>query len=321
MSQTDYKRSVIVGAFITIGLIIIIGGIFLIGTKEQLFGKQVSVKVIFDDVGGLQKGNNVWLSGVKIGTVKNVSIIGHGKVQATLNIQRAAASFIFKNTKAKIGSDGFIGNRIIVLYGGLENSGMITNGEILAGEQAVSSDQMLLTLQASNKNMLQITEELKQIIHGISKGTGTLGVLIKDDAIVKQLQTAITNTKDASVKTNEALNDVRRFTQKLNSSGGLADKLITDTIIFSTIVDVVSQIRETSLSASRLVENLELASKNLSNKNAPAGMLLENEQVALDIKEMISNLKVSSKKLDEDLEAVQHSIFLRKYFKKKSKQE
>lgn len=36
---------------------------------------------LFDDVGGLQTGNNVWLSGVKIGTVSSLSFYGKKQVR------------------------------------------------------------------------------------------------------------------------------------------------------------------------------------------------------------------------------------------------
>jgi phospholipid/cholesterol/gamma-HCH transport system substrate-binding protein len=50
-------------------------------------------------------------------------------------------------------------------------------------------------------------------------------------------------------------------------------------------------------------------------------MLLNDEQSANNIKITLQNLQSASKKLDEDLEAVQHNFLLRGFFKKKAKQE
>ena len=66
MNPFKNKHSVIVGIFISIALIILIIGVFTLGGQHDTFVEKISVKAVFDDVNGLQTGNNVWLSGVKI---------------------------------------------------------------------------------------------------------------------------------------------------------------------------------------------------------------------------------------------------------------
>jgi phospholipid/cholesterol/gamma-HCH transport system substrate-binding protein len=61
--------------------------------------------------------------------------------------------------------------------------------------------------------------------------------------------------------------------------------------------------------------------EGLQNKNSPAGMLLSDEKSAANLKATFQNLQSASKKLDEDLEAVQHNFLLRGFFKKKAKQD
>ena len=70
--------------------------------------------------------------------------------------------------------------------------------------------------------------------------------------------------------------------------------------------------------AKQLVSNLKEASKD---PNSPVGVLLHDEQAGAQLKSAIANLESSSKKLDEDLEAIQHNFLLRRYFKNKTKKE
>jgi phospholipid/cholesterol/gamma-HCH transport system substrate-binding protein len=50
-------------------------------------------------------------------------------------------------------------------------------------------------------------------------------------------------------------------------------------------------------------------------------MFLHDEKTAAGLKNTLQNLQSASKKLDEDLEAVQHNFLLRGFFKKKAKKD
>jgi len=64
---------------------------------------------------------------------------------------------------------------------------------------------------------------------------------------------------------------------------------------------------------------LQQAQQQLNNRNNAAGALLNDEELAVRLKNTITNLEAASKNLNEDLLALQHNFFLRGYFKNKSK--
>src|SRR5215471_16780596 len=111
------NHSVIVGIFITVGLIILAMAVFILGSQQKTFAKAATIKAVFEDVNGLQAGNNVWLFGVKVGTIKKINFYGETKVEVIMSIEKDATTRIHKDATAKISSDGFIGNKIIVLTG------------------------------------------------------------------------------------------------------------------------------------------------------------------------------------------------------------
>lgn len=319
MNKSDYKRPFIVGVFIFTGILILVAGVFLIGNQEKIFGKKFTLNIMFDDIGGLKTGNNVWLSGVKVGTVKKISFIKEARVEVSVSVMKDAASLIWKNSKAKVSSDGFIGSKIVIIYGGTAESGLVTNGDLLQSEKGISTEEMMLTLQSNNKNLLQITDDFKKIAGKIANGEGTIGGLVNDNTIINDLRHSIRNLKTVSEKSEKAIKDIQRFTIQLNNKDGLISDLINDTTVFRKIMKTVTQIEETATAASSLADNLKTASNKLNDPDKPAGMLLQNEETANDLKEIIKNLKTSSKKLDEDLEAIQHNFLFRGYFRKKAK--
>src|SRR5688572_20888749 len=141
MKTQRNKRAVTVGLFVAVGVIILLVGIFTLGGQQKSFVRAINVNAIFDDVAGLQIGNNIFFSGVKIGTVKKVEFYGDSKVRVQLHIEKKAQEFVKKDAKAKIGTDGLIGNKIIVIYGGSTQEEAIEGGETLIVEKAMSTDE------------------------------------------------------------------------------------------------------------------------------------------------------------------------------------
>src|ERR1051325_2655213 len=141
MKSTSNTRATIVGIFIFLGLAIFIITVLTLGSQHKTFQRSVTIKAVFDDVNGLQKGNNIWFSGVKIGTVKKVSISGNAKVEVSLDIEEHSHQFIRKDAKAKISTDGFIGNKIVVIYGGSPQVPEVEPGDVLGIEKLLSTDE------------------------------------------------------------------------------------------------------------------------------------------------------------------------------------
>ena len=149
--QNTTKKAVTVGIFVFLGLLIFIAGVLTLGGQKNTFQKKITVKAIFDDVGGLQTGNNVWFSGVKIGTVKNMMFSGNSKVEVIMNIDKKAQQYIRKDAKAKISSEGFIGNKLVVIYGGSMQTQPIEENDLLDVESGLSTDEIMATFQENNK--------------------------------------------------------------------------------------------------------------------------------------------------------------------------
>ena len=94
MKATQTKRAVIVGIFIFIGVMIFVAGILVLGGQKKTFKKTITMKAIFNDVNGLLDGNNVWFSGVKVGTIKNIRLIDSAKVEVEMKIEEKSRLLI-----------------------------------------------------------------------------------------------------------------------------------------------------------------------------------------------------------------------------------
>ncbi len=163
MNESPNKRAVIVGLFVFTGLAFLVAGTLMVGNLHETFTNKMEIIARFDDVAGLKKGNNVWFSGVKIGTVSNLEFFGESQVEVRLKIDKKTQQYIRKDTKVKLSSDGLIGNKILVIYGGTEKYPEVQEGDTLGVEKTFTSEDMINTLQENNKNILAITADFKTI--------------------------------------------------------------------------------------------------------------------------------------------------------------
>ena len=322
---TNNKRAIIVGIFIFLGIAIFIITVLTLGSQHKTFEKSITISAVFDDVNGLQKGNNVWFSGVKIGTIKKISLAGNSRVNVIMNIEEHSHQFIRKNAKAKISTDGLIGNKIVVIYGGSPQTPEVETGDVLGIDKLPTTDEMMNTLAKNNDNFLEITNGFKVISKRLVDGQGTIGKLMTDETLVNNLDATANTLKRTSLNLEKVSSNVAAYTAKLSSQGSLANDLITDTVIFNKLRSTVQQLQQVAETSKSIMDNLKTSTntfnEGLNNKNTPVGMLLHDEQAATNIKITLKNLQASTKKLDEDLEALQHNFLLRGFFRKKVRNE
>jgi phospholipid/cholesterol/gamma-HCH transport system substrate-binding protein len=130
------------------------------------------------------------------------------------------------------------------------------------------------------------------------------------------MNTATLSLKNASAKAQLLVGELNNFSAGLNKKGNLANELMNDTIVFNSIKSSVLQLQQIADTANVFIAHLKETS---NNPNTSIGVLLHDEQAGAYLKSTIKNLESGSKKLDEDLEALQHNFLFRRFFKNKAK--
>ena len=101
--EKQSKRAVIVGVFVFLALVIFVLGVMTLGGQKSLFNRGAKINAVFNEVNGLQPGNNVWFAGVKVGTVQDVMITEDGKVKVEMNLDKDHISVIKKRCNSQGG--------------------------------------------------------------------------------------------------------------------------------------------------------------------------------------------------------------------------
>jgi len=317
MNPSPNRQAVVVGLFTAAAIAILAGAVLTIGDINDSFTRKVTVTAVFDEVSGLKKGDNIWFSGVKVGTVKSMRFQEDSKVEVVLRVDREATPFIHKDVLAKVGSDGLIGNRIVVLYAGTPNAPTLEDGDVLSIGKTVSTEEIMATLQENNKNLLGITSDLKVVSGKLAAGEGTIGKLLTDESLYASVNDTAATLNGASDNAKTMTSSLSTFASKLNEKGSLPNDLVTDKTTYASLTATVTELHETGARASELVGTL---ATGVANPNSPVGALMGDGAAGGDLKQTIENLNRGTELLNEDLEAAQHNFLLRGFFKKRDKE-
>jgi phospholipid/cholesterol/gamma-HCH transport system substrate-binding protein len=186
------------GIFVSISITLFIVGIYLIGQRQQLFSKTFHINGIFKDIKGLQVGNNVHFSGINVGIVEGIQQITDSTVRVDMLIDDGTRKFMKKNAKALIGSDGLMGNKIVIIIPGPSCAQEISDNDIVETTKSVSMDDILVKIKVTADNAANITDDLSDIMQNIHDGKGTIGKLLMDSALAKNVDDALVNIKQGA---------------------------------------------------------------------------------------------------------------------------
>src|ERR1700761_6852283 len=319
MDSTENKRAIIVGLFLALGLVVFIVGVFTLGSQSKSFAKSIHISAVFDDVSGLKTGNSVWFSGVKVGSISKIHFIGPAQVDVRMSIDEASQQYVHRNAGVHIGSDGLIGNKLIVIDGGSPQAPIVQDGDVLQTEKLTSTDDMLKVLQQNNQNLLSITGDFKLLSRKILQGKGTVGALMADSTMGIQIRNSMQNFEKTSASAARLAGQLEQFSRKMNTKGGLADKLLTDTVTFNRIKSVTNELQKSAANTTDITNNLKKTVDKFNRNDNVIGVLLNDPQSAAKVQGTIDKLQKGSVLLNEDLEAAQSNFLLRGFFKNKAK--
>ncbi|RZJ71038.1 MlaD family protein [Flavobacterium sp.] len=203
MNEKSNNFKVRLGLFISVGILIFFLAIFFIGKQKNLFDPVFQLSTNFKNVSGLQVGNTVRFSGINVGTVDNIVIMNDTTVRVDMLIKSDVQKFIRKDSQAAIGSEGIIGDRVVVLSSGNPSQPTVKEGAVIASSEPTETDAIIASLSVTADNAAVATGEISTMLENINKGQGTLGRLIRDTTMADNIDKTIVNLKTSTKKLDQ----------------------------------------------------------------------------------------------------------------------
>jgi phospholipid/cholesterol/gamma-HCH transport system substrate-binding protein len=314
----DLSRNVKLGVFVFTGTLFLIVLLYFIGSKRNLFSSTLKISAKFYNADGLMSGNSVRFAGINIGTVESVEIINDSTVLVQMVIQNKATQHIKKNSIASIGTDGLMGNKLVNISSVNKTAGSIEDGDELTTLKAVSTSDMMRTLSITNENILAITEDLKEISSKLNK-SNSLWSFLSDTTITDDLRQTIVSIRLTGERTAYVAGDLTKLMAGVKEGKGTLGALLVDTSLSNNLHQSIVSIKMVSKDLAIVSGDLSHITKGIKNGEGAVGTLLMDTTFVHNMNKSMENINTGSKGLSDNMEALKHSIFLRKYFKKQEK--
>jgi len=316
------SQEIRLGLFVIISTILFVLAVYLIGQKKNMFKKTFTISSYFQNVHGLQKGNNVRYSGINIGTVKDIEMVNDSTIKVAMSVEEKITSYIKKNAIATIGSDGLVGNMIVNILPGTGYDDMIANGDIIQSYSKIGAEDILSTLSVSTENAAILTSDLLKITQAMIKGKGTLALLLNDTVMAKDLSNSVTNLQTASQSASNTLNEINQIISSLKTNNvTVLGMLLNDSVSGKRIKSTVKNLETSSKEIETMLYNINTTVNDFNTSSGAYNYIVKDTMSVTDLKSILKNINEGTDKFNQNMEALKHNFLTRSYFRKLERQE
>ncbi|MBA4393945.1 MAG: mammalian cell entry protein [Desulfobacca sp.] len=230
------------------------------------------------------------MAGIEVGQVKDIKL-KEGRALVTMTIRKGVP--VYEDAQAIIKSQGVLGDKFIEISSGRASAQVLKEGgQISSSRSTVEFDDLLAKASPAMDNISKITknlgdvlgteegknnlketffnikkttEDIKSLTAGLSQGEGTMGKLIRDDALYQDMRTTVTGLKDTVTQmqggqgsigkflkdeefyneTKKTLTSLQNVAKKIDSGEGTLGKLVNDDALYKEAKETMSNLNQT----------------------------------------------------------------------------
>ena len=282
MAKTTKDKSIRVGLLVSVALFTLMLFLFFIGSEQKIFARKNEYEVRLENVTGLSQGNPVRMSGVTIGTIRDITLPRDPKqkqVEIILMVDRKYEERLRGDSRARLKKLGLLtGDSYIEITPGTPRFPLLEPGTLIPAQRQTDVEALITSGEDLMENLVQISYSLKNVLARVDRGEGLLGEMTTAPETKQRITDTLLTTLN---KTNAALTH-------MESGKGVMGKLIYD--------DVYAEQLTTSItSAARSLESVTAnVQRSFETGDGLVPALMNDPEGKRRIYEVIENLRLTS---------------------------
>lgn len=318
-----------VGAVLLAAILVLGAFVLLLGDVGLERGTRISVEYVFS--GAIQPGAPVKVSGVKVGRVESLELIGgkpnaqgeHIQVRLVLFVQDRAKPVLTEGAKFYVNTQGLLGEHYVELVPAAVPGPELPDGAVVRGEDPPRFDLLVQRvyemLDAATKLFQGDSGELGELIKAGASLAKNLDDTFKDNRgdVKRLVSSAAISAEEASLllrSLNQAVGDGRRLEstiddvavttavlrkelppaiEKLQKSLDDLQKLgkTLDAVDPSEVAKIVRHASAAAEHADLVLADARAITERVRAGGGTVGLLLQDDEIYDDMKELLRDLK------------------------------
>jgi phospholipid/cholesterol/gamma-HCH transport system substrate-binding protein len=268
---------------LTVSFALILLGFALWWAKDVRVGSK-KIGVRFENVSGLQPGDPVMISGLRIGKVDDIAL-RDGYVYVQLSVSPEVV--LYRNATARIAMLELMTGKKVELYPGSKEAGELAQGEVICGTFLADIPDLVGGAGST-------IDTLKILIADVRRTLQSADAIIGDETVQENLKISIQNLRSATTDLAVLSRDLRSANIKalianIDRTIATVEKLIND--IQPELKGALSDARGTLRNADSLVVSLkDLTQRLKTDRSTLVGKVLNDEQFVMKLDSVVSNL-------------------------------
>ncbi|MBC2602031.1 MlaD family protein [Puniceicoccus vermicola] len=270
-----------VGLFFIIGLVITYFVYTSLNKAGSASAEGYPIDAPFNNILQLRVGDDVRMSGVKVGTVIGTSL-KEGQAVAKLSIQKQYE--IPTDSVASVSMAGLLGTNFVSIEMGKSFSDPLKPGEEIKTKPSVDINQ--------------IFEEVGAVADRIDGALSDIGGMFsgQGDGLFAELGGMI---KENRGRIGSSLENIEIITTQLSEGKGTVGKLLFEDEGYNELMATVAEIKSAAGQADEMLAGVQGIVDHVKSGEGSLGELLYGDQIANELKSTIANVQEFSARLND----------------------
>ncbi len=253
---------------------------FKITSGQSGFGQYVTYRTIVKDASGIFPKTPIKVAGIAAGRINSIELQGN---TALITFEILKQIQVTKNSKLRIKSVGFLGDKYIEIFIG-DSPELLKKFDFIDSEEAAGIETLV-------KDTSEILLDVKQIVRSLKDSIAPEGQISPIKKILADVHTTVENTKEATLslkrimqgneeKINALVDNLENFSYELayNMDKGNPDAAISD-------------LKRIMGNADKLTKDLSDIVADVKRGKGTMGKLLVEEEIADQVKDTLSSVQ------------------------------
>lgn len=307
------KRGALVGAFVVGGLILFVGGLFLIGDRRLLFARQFELNTAFGKVTGLRVGTPVRLAGLDAGEVLEIvlPVRPSDKFGVRMRLREDVRPLVRTDSVAGVQTDGIVGGAFIQIAVGTDAAPIVAPGATITGNDPIEFADLIAegrdTFRLLSREVTDVTDQVSAALVVLTETVTTANGVIAE--VGGSAGTLAATGVEAMEEVRGTVAEARAIVSNLKDGQGTIGQLLTDRALYDRLSGVG---REAELTVRNLRETTDRARAAVEGFVSPTGTA---QQISQTLRNTLASVQEVTSDMAESTEALKRNFLFRGFFR------